>query len=478
MTQQGRLTRRDMLRVMAGVTCAGVVTACAPGVVPAPAASEGAAVAPTTVDSVVPKAASGGLTGEVVVGIQAGPEADAHTRLAAKFSEMSGATLTSRVDDVARDVWPSRWLTNFQSQSTDWDAASITNSNFQLAGPAGFLLPLDDYMNNPELLDKESFDLADWPQALLDLFTIDGKLYEFPQEASTLMFFYRTDLVEKWGLEAPGPQGFSWDQLIANCRIAQQKIAEESLADTYPLLFGTKTTHSAIHFQQMAWSYGADLFLDSKMPNFDSPEAVASLEDATSWLLTDKLISPGMVGYEYPEVLTAFQQGKAVYALQWNASAPDILSAEKSPITAGNTGFSVYPWQTDKGATQIRLWPSVWGMGVSAYSERPEAAFEYISWFTSKDVAREYVQHGGGSSGRGSLLNDPEIVAENPQFPAMLEGFKVYHALPDLVSYDYILNTILPSHLQSAWQGQVSPKDALTAATEEAKAYLTDKGEL
>ncbi|MEZ4867237.1 MAG: extracellular solute-binding protein [Caldilineaceae bacterium] len=475
--QQKKITRRTMLQLTAGAAGASLLSACVPTAQTSAPSSASAPVA-AAVDSVVPKAASGGLSGEVVVGIMAGPEADAHIRLAPQFGEMSGGKLTSRVEDVGRDVWSSRWLTNFQSQSNEWDAVNIQNGPFKLAGPAGFLLPLNDYIDNPELLNKERFNLADWPQALLDLFTIDGKLYEFPQEASTLMFYYRTDLLEKYGIEPPGPQGYSWDELIANCRIAKEKIAADGLEETYPLLFGTKRTHSSIHFQQIAWSYGADLFVDGKMPNFNSPEAIAALEAEVSWVRDEGLVTPGMVGYEYPEVLTAYQQGKAVFALQWNAAAPDILNPEKSPASAGKTAFSVFPWQVDKGPEQLRLWPSVWSMGVSAFSSRPEEAFEYIAWFTSKEVARDYVMNGGGSSGRQSLLTDPEILASNPQFGAMGEGFKVYHAMPDLVSYDFINTDILPAHLQAVWQGEVSAKEGLDAATEEAKQYLSDKGEI
>ena len=128
------LTRREMLQIMAGVTGAGVLTACAP----APqAAQQGAAAVPKAgaVDSVVPQAASGGLSGEVVFGIMGGPEADAHTRLAPQFVKMSGGKLTLRVDEVGRDVWNSRWLTNFQSKSDAWDAVNIQSGPFQQAGP-------------------------------------------------------------------------------------------------------------------------------------------------------------------------------------------------------------------------------------------------------------------------------------------------------------------------------------------------------
>jgi multiple sugar transport system substrate-binding protein len=102
-------------------------------------------------------------------------------------------------------------------------------------------------MGDAGLLDKQQFNIGDWPKALLDLFTIGDKLYALPQEASTLMFYYRTDLVEKWGLEPPGSQGYSWDQLIANARKAQAKIAEEKL-DMFPLLMGVKAGHAPIHF--------------------------------------------------------------------------------------------------------------------------------------------------------------------------------------------------------------------------------------
>jgi len=85
-----------------------------------------------------------------------------------------------------------------------------------------------------------------------------------------------------------------------------------------------------------------------------------------------------------------------------------ILDAKASPITATTTGFNLYPYDKPAGADVQRIYPSVHAIGVSAFTKQPEAAFEYVAWFTSQDTAREYVLHGGGSSGRKSLLNDPQ----------------------------------------------------------------------
>jgi len=86
---------------------------------------------------------------------------------------------------------------------------------------------------------------------------------------------------------------------------------------------------------------------------------------------------------------------------------------------------------------------------VSAYSKKQEAAFSYITWFTSKEVAKDYVTKGGGSSGRASLLGDPEIVAKSPQYPAMLEGFKVYHSVPGIPEFSYIWGDIINPEIGS-----------------------------
>ena len=68
--------------------------------------------------------------------------------------------------------------------------------------------------------------------------------------------------------------------------------------------------------------------------------------------------------------------------------------------------------------------PSPHAIGVSAFSKNQREAFAYIAWFTSQDVARDYVVNGGGSSGRGSLLTDKEILTKNPQYAALNEVLK------------------------------------------------------
>jgi ABC-type glycerol-3-phosphate transport system substrate-binding protein len=121
---------------------------------------------------------------------------------------------------------------------------------------------------------------------------------------------------------------------------------------------------------------------------------------------------------------------------------------------------------------------SVWAVCVSSYSKKQEAAFSYLSWFTSKDIARDYVLNGGGSSGRASLLTAPDIVAKNPQYPAVLNGFNVLHLLPRIVEFGYIASSILDPNMSSIWSKQVSVADGLKKANDETSNYLKDQGVL
>ena len=89
-------------------------------------------------------------------------------------------------------------------------------------------------------------------------------------------------------------------------------------------------------------------------------------------------------------------------AFQWNAAAPTFLDASKSPETAGKIGFSMLPYFKDKGSKVNRFNPRRTRVGVSAYSKNQKEAFAYCAWFTSQEIARDYVTNGGGSSGRGT----------------------------------------------------------------------------
>ena len=86
--------------------------------------------------------------------------------------------------------------------------------------------------------------------------------------------------------------------------------------------------------------------------------------------------------------------------------------------------------------------------------------------------------NGGGSSGRASLLTDPEILAANPQFGPMGVGLGNYHPLPDIMSASYLRKEVVSRWVHGALTGEHGVDEALDGATEEATTYLQDQGEI
>jgi ABC-type glycerol-3-phosphate transport system substrate-binding protein len=428
---------------------------------------------------VSPLAASGGLEEtDLHVFLFSGPENDAHKRLAPQFTEYTQGKVKVTVEDGGRDVdYTTKRLAALQAESDSYDVIHSDAQDFLQLGPAGFFAPLDPFMADTNLFDAAAYNIDDFPASLLDLFKYDSSQRLLPQEASTLMFFYRTDLLEKYGIEPPPVTGWSFDEMRTNALAIQEQINSEGLADTYALVLGAKPQfHSAINVVQPAWAMAAEFFDADFNPNFTSEQMTNATTFMTNLLFVDKVMSPGVVGYEYPEVLTAFQQGKAVMALEWNAAAPTILNLTDSPTTATTTGFAAYPYDATATNTQQRVFPSVHAIGVSQFSKKQQAAFAYVAWFTSQEIARDYVVNGGGSSGRGSLLTDPAVLADAPYYAAVLEGFKVYHPFPSLTQWPYMWGNILGVNLNSVWTQQMSVEDGLNQIQQEATDYLKDQG--
>jgi multiple sugar transport system substrate-binding protein len=331
-------------------------------------------------------------------------------------------------------------------------------------------------MKDKELFDAEAYNNDDFPKALRDVFSYEGEQMLMVQEASGMLFNYRKDLLQKYGVPEPPIEGYEWNELLGHLKTLQDGLQKDGKTDVFPLLLGAKKGgHSNLQMIHPGWAKGGQIF-DGVKPTFDDPAMVESAEMVLDMIYGKKYVTEGSIGYEYPDVLTGFQQGKAVMAFQWNAAAPTFLDASKSPETAGKLGFSMLPYFKEKGSKINRFHPSPHGVGVSAYSKNQKEAFAYCAWFTSQEIARDYVTNGGGSSGRGSLLTDKTVLEKNPQMAALNEVLKLQHPYPPLEQYNYVYNTILAAHTSAIWSNQEKPKEGLTKAKEEAIQYLKEQG--
>jgi multiple sugar transport system substrate-binding protein len=209
-------------------------------------------------------------------------------------------------------------------------------------------------------------------------------------------------------------------------------------------------------FQSLPRSYGGNWTDEEGNITVDSNAYKTGLE------LYKKLYDAGAspkdsLSYEYAETNAAFGSGQAATALQWNAAAADLTSAEKTPAVAEVTGIVAPPAGPDSRADHIHGL----GLGLNKNAKNKDGAVKFLKWLATEDAALLYARKGG------SPALTPDVVA------------KVAKERPDLVKlgefaskYGYVMNGATSANALSVyelqakeftgyWSGQQNLDDAL-----------------
>ncbi|MEA2524393.1 MAG: multiple sugar transport system substrate-binding protein [Thermomicrobiales bacterium] len=430
--------------------------------------------------SAVPLAASGQLEQqEIAVGIFQSPHAEAVRRLGPQFTDLTGGKVSVRVESSPFDAIQPRKLAMWQAGGDDWDVVWLHGGEWSQIRDSEFAVPLTDYMK-PEWLDPTVFNLEDFPAPLLDMFGYEGKHYVLPFEASAYMQFARTDLLEQYAPGSPLPpvEGYTWEQFIEIAQTVQEGINSAGVPDLWATAYIFKTSgdiSGAIMWESTVRSFGHQPFKEDGTPDFNGDLAVEATQMLHDLVFKYKVASPGVAGYYYQDILEIVNSGKAVLPLQWNASAETNELPDKSQ-SAGKLAYAAFPYAKAAGPTVQRVYPSEHGLSVNPASSKLDAALEFVFWYTSPEVARDYVANGGGVSGRRSLLTDPEIVGAHPWYPAMAKSYEYYFVLPSTPAYAQLQAEAIGRNVIEAWTGNATVKEALDKAQEEALSIMESVG--
>ncbi|KRB55240.1 ABC transporter substrate-binding protein [Rhizobium sp. Root708] len=312
--------------------------------------------------------------------------------------------------------------------------------------------------------------------SVLKTMQFDGKQYGVPTDLSLHFMYYRKDLIDALlkddaakktyselakkvlgkDLQPKDPDSWTWDDWAATALYFSKQANPDS-----PVRYGTvlqmkNLLFNMMVFQSLPRSYGANWMDDSGNITVDSDAYKTGLQLYKT--LYDAGASPkDSLSYEYPETNAAFAAGQAATALQWNAAAADLTSADKSPAVADVTGIVAPPAGSNGRADHIHGL----GLGLNKNAKNKEGAIKFLKWLATEDAALTYAR-GGGSP---ALM--PDIVA------------KIASERPDLVKlgefaskYGYVMNGATSANALSVyelqakeftgyWSGQQSLEDAL-----------------
>jgi multiple sugar transport system substrate-binding protein len=269
----------------------------------------------------------------------------------------------------------------------------------RVVGVGHWLEDMRPYLANPKLTAPD-YDWADMSAGALRAATQpDGRIDSLPVESDVWLVYYNKQIFTERGVSFPT----TFDEMLATAR----KINDPSKGTYGFVARGVKNANVPVWTSILLGQDQETVAPDGKTLLTDTPGAVWAGEMYKS-LLRDTA-PPGVVGFNWNECQTSFMQGKIGMWMDGVGFAPPLLDPKVSKI-ADHVGFGVMP--AGPKAHNCPVFTDA--IGIPTKSQMKDAAYLYCQWATSKQMALNLVNMGGGASPRMSTYKDPTLMKNNP----------------------------------------------------------------
>ena len=233
--------------------------------------------------------------------------------------------------------------------------------------------PLDDYLNDPKLTDKNWFNLMDIIPLWRAADSVKGKLYGMPVEGEATIHIYRKDICEKLGIKPP--------ETLEEFREAAKKANKFDGKMAGAALRGFRGAGQNVYiWPSLFLEFGGKWFDDKGKPQVNSEAGVKALEYYCD--LLQNYGPPGVENMNWPEIMEAFAGGNIFQYIDANSTASIIEDKRKSKV-AGLIGYQRWP----KGPTGRRV-TSIWNwtcpINASLPRKKKIATWLYLQWLASR----------------------------------------------------------------------------------------------
>ncbi len=356
----------------------------------------------------------------------------------------------------------------------------LSNYNLQLGAQSSDIDVMQIDVIWPGILAQHAVDLneslsdlaAQHFPAIVENNTVDGKLVGMPWFTDAGLLYYRTDLLEKYGLEVPT----TWDDFTA----AAQTIQDGERADN-PDFWGfvfQGNAYEGLTCNGLEWQYsngGGRIVEDvdgTATVTLNNPAAVAAFEMARGWIGT---IAPeGVTTYQEPDSLNVFIAGNAAFLRNW----PYAWAASQDPASAvvGKVGVTSVPMGTGEGSSHAATLGG-WQMMVSTYSEAQDAAIEYVRYMCSAEVQLSYAVERSHLPTIASVYDDPQVAAASEFIPRLKDVFQGGAVARPSSITSYLYNDVSIAYftgLNQVLTGQVDAQTAVDDMTSQIEDIISE----
>jgi len=331
---------------------------------------------------------------------------------------------------------------------------------------AGWVEPIDDYLNDPSLVGK-GYSTSDWLPACWKATEYNGKHWGFPTLLDTNILMYRKDILSSAGVAPPT----TISDLLAACA----KVNTKSVPAI--TLRGARGVHSNIWIFNIFYYGEGGIYYKGQKPGGRAPSGRLSAAMDTAADLTGLQIygeffrrgytPAGSASWDYPETTAAFKGGKAAMLVDDIAFALEMIDALGDKVAFAEAprgpaglfpGFDTQMWFLAKG------------------TPNRDAAIKFMAWSTSPQVQVQAAKNGKyiGVTRQSALHSSAFKSFARPDVLAILSKES-----PDLDVNHFVqtpsfnvVGDYMSIAVNEVISGTASAKSALSTAQSQAASYL------
>jgi len=339
--------------------------------------------------------------------------------------------------EVTAIPWDQYW-TKLQTQASSNslpDVFWINEPNFRLYASNDTLAPVAD-----------DYDPAEFPEALVESYTLDGQILAAPATYHTIGVWYNAELFDRAGVAQPAA-GWTLDDFTAAAREIASTLKSEGV-------YGAASTPGngqETYYNTIIQSGGRVISDDAEESGYVDPATIEGIEVWTD--LIAEGAAPTAEQLAESQALQYFTSGKLamLWSGGWQANnlkdAENAASIKVAPMPKGSSDLVT----TIQGAANA----------VAANSKNLEAAQLFRSFLTSQEASEIFGEAGLGIPARTSAATS--FTEAFPQWDLQLFVDQAAHAAPYPVSLNTAAwNQLEVEYLTPAWMGERSVKDAAT----------------
>jgi multiple sugar transport system substrate-binding protein len=261
---------------------------------------------------------------EIEVQVSGEPEETAVYRgLVEEYERQNPDAIIELIEIAEKDDHLTRLATTFSGGEPP-DVFLVNFREYSQFAVLGAIAPIGP------MLEDAGVDLGAYYPQPVEAFTFDGELHCMPQNISSLVVYYNTDLFSDAGLERP--DGWTWDQF----RFAAQTLTTGGN-------YGLGIEPSIIRVAPFVWANGGEIVDDTDDPTrftLDTAEAREALEFILTMVRDDRVV-PSESDVASQDLETRFGQGTLGMLLSSRRDTPQFreinsLNWDVAPLPVGD----------------------------------------------------------------------------------------------------------------------------------------------